>query len=171
MRRALVVVDYQGDFVDGSLGGEDAAAIEGAICSRMLEYRSSGDPVLVTMDTHGEDYLDTLEGRLLPVEHCIRGTEGWRLHGRVAELAEGCVILEKDTFGCRALMDLLEGMDEVELCGVATNICVLANAVLARTACPGARIVVRRDCVASYDRGLGEEALDVMRSLQIEVLR
>ncbi len=168
--RALVVVDYQNDFVDGSLGSEDAVSIEDAICSRIGEYLGSGDDVYVTMDTHGEDYLSTLEGRMLPVEHCIRGTDGWRLHGRVGELASGCTILEKGTFGCPGLMDILCGYDEIELCGVATNICVIANAVIARTAAPDARIVVRRDCVASYDRELGEKALDVMASLQVEVL-
>ncbi|MDO5861218.1 MAG: isochorismatase family cysteine hydrolase [Thermoplasmata archaeon] len=170
--RALVVVDYQNDFVDGSLGSPDAVSIEDAVCSRMEEHLASGDRVIVTMDTHGEDYLSTYEGTVLPVEHCIRGTPGWALHGRVAELAEreGCRILEKHTFGCAALLDELKGCDEIELCGVATNICVLANAVIARTACPDARIVVRRDCVASYDRELGEKALAVLPSLQIEVL-
>ncbi len=168
--RALVVVDYQNDFVSGGLGSADAASIEDPICSRMEDFLGSGDDVYVTMDTHGEDYLETLEGRMLPVPHCIRGTDGWRLHGRVGELAGGCTILEKDTFGCRALLDALKKYAEIELCGVATNICVIANAVIARTANPEARVVVRRGCVASYDRELGEKALDVMGSLQIEVL-
>ena len=169
--RALVVVDYQNDFVDGPLGGADAVSIEGSICSRIREFLDAGDAVYITMDTHGEDYLSTLEGRMLPVPHCIRGTEGWRLYGSVAEYSDRCRVLEKDTFGCSALLSELRGYDEIELCGVATNICVLANAVIARTANPSARIVVRRDCVASYDRPLGEKALDVMESMQVEVLR
>lgn len=170
--RALVVVDYQNDFVEGSLGSSDASGIEDAICSRITEYLGSGDAVFLTRDTHGPDYLQTREGSLLPVIHCVKGTEGWEFHGKVAELAgdPGCRVLEKGTFGCEALMDLLRGYDEIELCGVATNICVIANAVIARTACPEANVVVRRDCVASYDRGLGEKALDVMQSLQVEVL-
>lgn len=170
--RALVVVDYQNDFVEGSLGSNDASSIEDAICSRITEYLGSGDAVFLTRDTHGPDYMDTREGRLLPVPHCIKGTEGWDFFGKVAQLAgdSGCTVLEKGTFGCEALMELLKGYDEIEICGVATNICVIANAVIARTASPEARVVVRRDCVASYDRGLGEKALDVMRSLQVEVV-
>lgn len=170
--RALVVVDYQNDFVTGTLGSDDAVAIEDAVCGRISEYLVAGDDVFLTKDTHGTDYLRTAEGRLLPVEHCIRGTPGWDLHGRVAELAAGpgCRILEKDTFGCRELMEILRSYDSIELCGVATNICVIANAVIARTANPEARVTVRRDCVASYDRELGEKALDVMGSLQVEIV-
>ncbi len=172
MMRALVVVDYQNDFVDGSLGSSAAASIEGAVCARMEEYIGTGDDVFVTMDTHGEDYLLTREGVMLPVEHCIDGTDGWMLHGRVGEIARigGCRIIRKSTFGCAELLGLLRGYDSIELCGVATNVCVLANAVIARTANPQARVVVRRDCVASYDGLLESEALDVMAGLQIEVL-
>lgn len=165
-----MVIDYQNDFVDGALGSADAVAIEDAVCGRVREYLASSDDVVFTMDTHGDDYPDTLEGRMLPIPHCIEGTEGWQLHGKARELSEGCRILRKGTFGCRELLDILPVYDEIELCGVATNICVMANAVIARTANPQARITVRRDCVASYDRTLGEKALDVMLSLQIEVI-
>ncbi len=165
--RILVVVDYQRDFVDGSLGSYHAVAIEDAICSRISEY----EDVVFTMDTHSSDYLDTMEGRLLPVEHCIEDTEGWELYGKVRGLSEGHVLLRKDTFGCSQLLDILKDYDEIELCGVATNICVIANAVIARTANPQARIIVREDCVASYDQDAGRKALDVMESLQIEVIR
>ena len=170
--RALVVVDYQNDFVDGSLGSQDAVIIGDAVCDRISDHLASGDDVFFTRDTHGPDYMDTREGRMLPVRHCIKGTDGWKLHGRVRELSrrDGCRILEKGTFGCQELAGVLAGYDTIELCGVATNICVLANAVLARTANPEADVVVRRDCVASYDRRLGEEALDVMASLQVEVI-
>lgn len=168
--RVLLVIDYQNDFVDGALGSADAVAIEDAVCGRVREYLASSDDVVFTMDTHGEGYLGTLEGRMLPVPHCIEGTGGWELHGKVRALSEGCRILRKGTFGCQELLGILPDYDEIELCGVATNICVMANAVIARTASPQARIVVRRDCVASYDRALGEKALDVMSSLQIEVI-
>lgn len=170
--RALVVVDYQNDFVDGSLGSGAAAAIEGAICARMEDYIGTGDAVFVTMDSHGADYLRTREGVMLPVEHCIKGTEGWKLHGRVCDIVRmgKCTVIEKDTFGCSRLLDVLRPFDSIEICGVATNICVLANAVMARTANPQARVFVRRDCVASYDEKLGEETLDVLGGLQIEVV-
>ncbi len=170
--RVLLVIDYQNDFVTGPLGSDDAVSIEGPVCRLIEDSLSAGDDVIFTMDTHGADYLDTAEGRSLPVEHCIRGTDGWELHGRVRELSmrDGCRILEKDTFGCRELIDILLDYDEVTVCGVATNICVLANAVIARTANPEAKVTVRRDCVASYDRGLGEKALDVLQSLQVVVV-
>ncbi len=170
--RILVVVDYQRDFVDGALGSEDAVSIEGAICSRIEDYLSTGDPVIFTMDTHGEDYLQSLEGMMLPVSHCIEGSPGWEIHGRVRGLSEreGCTIIRKGTFGCSDLMGALGGYDEIEICGVATNVCVLSNAVMARTANPNARVIVRRDCVASYDRALGEKALDLLPSIQVEVL-
>lgn len=169
--RALIVVDYQNDFVDGALGSPEAAAIEDAVCSRIEEHLASGDAVIFTMDTHGGDYLSTREGRMLPVPHCIKGTPGWELHGRAAELSRrpGCRVIEKGTFGCPDLMEILKGFSRIEICGVATNICVIANAVIARTASPEASVVVRRDCVASYDGELGEKALEVMASLQVEI--
>lgn len=170
--RILLVVDYQNDFVDGSLGSPDAVSIEDAICARMVDYIASGDRIVLTADTHSEDYLDSLEGKLLPVQHCIEGTDGWNIHGKVGSMAaeHGLEIIRKHTFGCSELMDIMRDYDEIEICGVATNICVTANAVICRTANPQARISVRRGCVASYDRGLGEKALDVLRSLQIEIL-
>ena len=170
--RVLVVVDYQTDFVTGSLGSQDAVAIEDALCDRITEYLGSSDDVVFTMDTHFHDYLGTREGRMLPVEHCIRGTPGWAVHGRVGELSRDprCRILEKGTFGSEDLLEFLRPYDEIELCGVATNICVAANAVIARTANPEARIVIRRGCVASYDRELGNKALEVLESLQVEII-
>lgn len=170
--RALVVVDYQTDFVNGTLGSQDAALIGDAIGSLITSYLDSGDSVFFTRDTHGPDYLETREGRLLPVEHCIKGTPGWEICGRPGELSEDprCRIIDKPTFGCAELMEVLREYDEIEICGVVTNICVIANAVIARTANPEARVVVRRDCVASYDRELGEKALDVMQSLQVEII-
>ncbi len=168
--KVLLVVDYQNDFVEGSLGSPDAVSIEGRICDRIEEVLSEGGDVIFTMDTHDCGYLSTFEGRRLPVEHCIAGTHGHRLYGRVGSYAGEGRIIEKSSFGCPELMEILGGYDDIELCGVATNICVMSNAILARTAAPEARITVRRDCVASYDRVEGERALEVMPSLQIDVV-
>ena len=169
MKNLLIVVDMQNDLITGALGTGEARAILPDVV-KLVE--SWDGPVAFTRDTHGPDYLDTREGRMLLVPHCIHGTPGWEIHGRVGEMSRDprCRIIDKPTFGCAELMDVLKGYDEIELCGVATNICVIANAVIARTANPEARVVVRRDCVASYDRELGEKALDVMASLQVEVL-
>ena len=162
----------QNDFITGALGTPEAQAILPAVQGRIRLARSRGETVVFTRDTHGENYLSTQEGENLPVPHCIRGTRGWEFDPAVSDLVGDprCRVMEKGTFGCAGLMDVLRQCDEVELCGVATNICVIANAVIARTANPEARVYVRRDCVASYDRDLGDKALDVMASLQVEIL-
>jgi nicotinamidase/pyrazinamidase len=173
MQKLLIVVDYQNDFVTGSLGCPQARAIEDAVSAKIRDCRSSGGSVAFTLDTHGQDYADTLEGRNLPVMHCIRSTDGWRLYGRVAdEWREGDLCFEKSSFGSPELFDYLRGQQprSVEICGVATDICVMANALLARTALPNTPVVVDAACVASPDERLGDKALDVMGSLQIEVI-
>lgn len=170
MPRALVVVDYQTDFVTGSLGSPHAEAIEDNIISKIKEYIERGDKVFFTMDTHDCGYLKTNEGLHIPIEHCIKGTPGWRLHGEVAIYQGRGMTIEKDTFGSFDLVRQLSGFSDIELCGVATNICVIANAVLLKTAYPDSKIMVDPDCVASYDEHLHRKALDIMRSLSIDIL-
>ncbi|MCL2295527.1 MAG: cysteine hydrolase [Methanomassiliicoccaceae archaeon] len=170
MRRALVVVDYQIDFVTGSMGSPQAEAIEKNIVSKIEEYLSTGGKVFFTMDTHGKDYLRTDEGIHIPTEHCICGTPGWEIFGRVADYCGKGEVIEKSTFGSLEAMTLLKGFDQIEVCGVATNICVLANAVLLKTAYPETKVMVDPDCVASYDESLHRKALDVMRTLSIDIL-
>ena len=170
MPRALVVVDYQTDFVAGSLGSPQAKAIEKNIVAKIREYLENGEKVFFTMDTHGKDYLRTDEGIHIPVEHCIKGTPGWRIFGEVAKYQEKGKTVEKGTFGSLDLIGLLEGSDEIELCGVATNICVIANAVILKTAHPGSRVTVDPKCVASYDEDLHRKALEIMRSFSIDIL-
>jgi len=177
MQKLLIVVDYQNDFVTGSLGFPRAVEIEGAVAEKIERYRKNGDCIIFTLDTHGKNYLETLEGRRLPVPHCVRSTDGWRLYGRVAGLwREGDLCFEKDTFGSQELFDYLrergrlQPYESVELCGVVTDICVIANAVLAKTALPQTTISVDAGGVASNDERRGEAALEVMRSLQIEIL-
>lgn len=169
MSYALVVVDYQNDFVDGSLGSKDARSIEDNIISKIKECLTKGD-LFFTMDIHDSDYLQTDEGRHIPTPHCIKGTEGWKIHGKVAEYLEKGKVIEKDTFGSMDLADILSGYDTIEICGVATNICVMANAVIIKTANPESEVIVDPRCVASYDPDLHKKALDVMRSLSIDIL-
>lgn len=173
MKELLVVVDYQKDFVDGSLGFAEAAGLEEAICQKIRAYREAGQTVVFTMDTHEEDYLSTQEGRNLPVEHCIEGTGGWQLYGQVAGLAqEGDRLFCKPTFGSWELGEYLrqEGFEKIELCGVVSNICVLSNAVVAKAALPEAQIVVDRRCTASNDPQMNQKALDVLQGLQVQVI-
>jgi nicotinamidase-related amidase len=142
MRRALVVVDYQNDFVTGSLGSLQAEAIEGNIVSKIEEYLNAGGEIFFTMDTHDSDYLETDEGIHLPIEHCIKGTPGWNIFGKVAEYQAMGRTIEKGTFGSFDIIEHLKGFDEIEVCGVATNVCVLVNAVLLKTAYPDSKVIV-----------------------------
>ena len=172
MKKLLIVVDYQKDFVDGALGFPAAKEIEEALCEKISSYQAEGQDIICTLDTHGEDYLRTQEGKNLPIPHCIKGSEGHQLYGKAAELLRGCPAFEKPVFGSAALFDWLRGREYagIELCGVVSNICVLSNAVLARTALPEAEIVVDAACVASADPLLNREALDVLAGLQATIL-
>ncbi len=173
MKKLLIVVDYQKDFVTGSLGNPHAAAIEERICEKIRRFRSAGDDIAFTFDTHHPDYLQTQEGRLLPVTHCMEHENGWRLTDAVDALRQSqdrCFC--KECFGSAALFDFLRGVsyESIELVGVVTNICVISNAVLAKTASPETPVTVDAACCAGNDPMLHEKALDVMQSLQIQVI-
>ena len=172
MVRVLCVIDYQVDFVTGVLGSADADSIAPSIQAKVGEYLSNGDIVCFTRDVHDpSSYGGSCEGRHIP-PHCVKGTPGCELDPRMIPLAEGCRVFDKETFGSRELVDYLVsvGATEVEIAGVATNICVLANAVLVRTFLPDAKVTVDRRCVASYDRALGEAALGALASMCVDVI-
>ncbi len=171
--KALIVVDYQKDFVDGALGFAGAETLESVILKKIAECRRDGGQVIFTLDTHGENYLDTAEGKKLPIPHCIDGTEGHRLYGAVENSVEsGDIVIKKPAFGSMDLADLLKrtGFDEVELCGLVTDICVISNAVLAKAALPESRVTVDKSACLCADRSAHERALEVMRGLQIDVI-
>ena len=143
MSKLLVVVDYQNDFVDGALGFDKAKTLENGIAAKVRETLAGGGYVLFTRDTHAKNYLQTREGRFLPVEHCIEGTHGHALYGSLAEYEaaprERCLVLNKPTFGCIDLPAAVRAFcggepDEIALCGIVTNICVLSNAVILHSA-------------------------------------
>ena len=108
MNKLLIVVDYQNDFVNGSLGFAGAQALEEAICEKIQAYQKAGDDVVCTLDTHGEDYSETQEGRKLPIPHCLRNTQGWQLYGKTAELLKDCRKFEKPVFGSAELFEFLQ---------------------------------------------------------------
>ncbi|MDD2956014.1 MAG: cysteine hydrolase [Oscillospiraceae bacterium] len=173
MKRALIVVDYQNDFVGGSLGFPAAAALEDPICEKIRQYKERGGDVIFTYDTHGEDYLQTQEGSRLPIVHCLKGTDGWQLYGRVNSLRDSdAPTFLKPAFGSMELAEYLmcRRYDEVELVGLVSSICVISNAILAKAALPECRVVVDAACTAGADKPLHEKALDVMQGLQIDVL-
>ncbi len=183
MKRLLVVVDYQNDFVDGALGFEGAELLDERIAQKIDEYREAGDIIYFTFDTHHRNYLETQEGQKLPVTHCIEGTDGHDLYGEVAQrFRESDLVLLKPTFGSTALFERLMQLqataesigtipfESIQLVGLVSNMCVLSNAVIARTDCPDVPIIVDASCTAAPDSAMNEKALDIMEGLQIEVI-
>ena len=173
MKKLLLVIDYQNDFVSGSLGFEQAVSLEDPICRKIESYLKNGDDIIFTLDTHGQDYSSTQEGKKLPVPNCMKGSDGWKVYGKAASyLSKAAAVFEKPTFGSLELGEYLKShpYESIELCGVVSNICVISNAVLARAALPEAAIVVDSHCTASNDPGLNQKALDVMAGFQVEVL-
>lgn len=168
----LVVVDMQNDFIGGSLGSKEAAAIVPKVAERV---RSFDGPVLFTRDTHGPDYLSTQEGRKLPVLHCVAGTDGWRIAPELASLVAEPPV-DKPAFGSLALAEKLKAMDReqgvgsVTLVGLCTDICVISNAMILKAALPEVPIFVDAACCAGVTPEAHRRALEAMRSCQIDVL-
>ncbi len=173
MKKILVVVDYQNDFVSGSLGFKKAVGLEHAIINKIEQYKTNGHEVVFTFDTHYDNYLQTQEGKNLPLPHCIKDTEGWKLYGAIKQFFDDSTkAFEKSTFGSIELATYIaEGKyAQVELIGVVSNICVLSNAILAKAALPEAEIIVDADCIASNDDGMNTKTLDIMEGMQIKVI-
>ena len=172
--KALIVVDYQVDFVNGALGFEGAELLEPIILRKIQETRDAGGKIIFTLDTHSADYLDTAEGKKLPIPHCIEGTDGHKLYGKVAESVDDRLdlVIKKHAFGSMELAVLLKkfAFDEVELCGLVTDICVVSNAIIAKAALHEAKIIVDGSACSSADKLAHERALDVMRGVQIDVI-
>ena len=178
MKKLLIVVDYQNDFVTGSLGFPGAELLEVPILNKIKEYEANEDHIIYTFDTHYDEYLETREGRGLPIKHCIRETDGHALFGKVLEHYqkgeyEWDKALFKDTFGSADLMTELlerEEYDVIELVGLVSYICVISNAIIAKTAQPEAQIIVDSNCTAGPDKELHDACLKLMRdALQIAI--
>ena len=173
MRKILVVVDMQNDFIDGALGTSEALAIVENVKARIREY----DPadVFVTMDTHAPNYLETQEGRNLPVEHCIKGSNGWQIRSDIAALLPDWHIYEKPTFGSVALAkDIAEIAAaeeiEIEVLGLCTDICVVSNALMLKAYMPEVQISVDPSCCAGVTPESHEAALKTMQMCQIRMM-
>lgn len=173
MRKILIVIDMQNDFIDAALGTKEAVAIVGAVKEKIRSYPV--EDVIATMDTHGENYMQTQEGENLPVPHCIKGTEGWQIRSDIAELLDGVEIIEKPTFGSIALAESLKALSdretiELELIGLCTDICVVSNALLLKAAMPEVKIFVDASCCAGVTPEKHLAALETMRSCQIQII-
>lgn len=172
-KRILVVVDMQNDFISGALGTKEAQAIVPKVREKIQNFDGW---VYFTMDTHGEDYLSTQEGRNLPVKHCVKGTWGWKLNPQIDQVRQSTPV-EKNTFGSKGLADVLkarntyeEPLEEIQLVGVCTDICVISNALLVKAFCPEAAVSVRASCCAGVTPHSHETALAAMRACQIDIV-
>lgn len=171
MKRLLVVIDMQVDFIDGALGTKEAEAIVPAVIQKVTEF--DGD-VVYTRDTHDETYMDTAEGKKLPVPHCIRGSDGWQIHPEVYAAGEGktVAVIDKPTFGSAALCDFAAAGEyaSIELVGLCTDICVISNALCLKSRLWETPIGVWKSCCAGVTPESHSNALDALRMCQIQIL-
>lgn len=166
MKKTLIVVDMQNDFIDGALGSAEAVAIVDNVRKKIEEYRAKGDEIIFTRDTHQQDYLNTNEGRYLPVEHCIEGTKGWEIREGLA--AEGAVIINKANFGYPDWKQF--DFEEVELVGLCTDICVVSNALIIKAQFPEIKVSVDAACCAGVTVESHKAALLTMKMCQVEIV-
>lgn len=173
MKKFLVVVDMQNDFIDGALGTPEAVTIVDKVVEKIGQYDRKY--IIATRDTHESNYLETSEGKYLPVEHCIKGTHGWEIREEVALAMPEAMIVDKPTFGSTRLVRLLQSEYdnediEIELVGLCTDICVVTNALLLKTALPDVKITVDGSCCAGVTPESHRAALLTMKMCQIEVM-
>lgn len=165
----LIVVDMQNDFISGSLGSDAAKAIVPKVGEKIKNFEGT---VIFTRDTHGENYLKTQEGKNLPVEHCIVGTRGHEICDELKPYAQ--TVVDKATFGSMDLPEALKKcrarVEEIQVCGLCTDICVISNAVILKAAFPEAKLVVDSSLCAGVTPQSHETALNAMRALQIEIV-
>lgn len=164
----LVVIDMQNDFIDGALGTKEAENIVPCVARKIREYRNAGNQIIFTRDTHQKNYLDTQEGRKLPIEHCIEGTYGWQISEKLDVKPEDTII-NKPTFGHIWDRDTIKG-DEIEIVGLCTDICVISNALGIKAVLPEVPIKVDAVCCAGVTPKSHENALEAMKMCQIEVI-
>jgi len=167
MNNILIVIDMQNDFVTGTLADKEAEKIIPKIKERIERAKAEGDFVFFTKDTHDQDYLKTLEGHILPIEHCIKDTWGWEIVDELKPYAE--YTYEKPTFGCVELAENLKGLyfNEIELIGTRTDICLLANAVLLKSFFPNKVIIIDDNYCAGTSKINEEIALRAMENLHM----
>lgn len=165
----LIVVDMQNDFVSGSLGSEAAEKTVSGILDKVKGFDGR---IIFTRDTHFNDYLQTQEGKNLPVSHCIKDTDGWQIVDELSAYAE--TVVDKTAFGSMDLPNVIgefsDDVEEIQLCGLCTDICVISNAVILKSAFPEAEIAIDSSCCAGVSETSHNTALDAMRALQIKII-
>ena len=179
MNKILVVIDMQNDFIDGALGSPEAQAIVPNVIAKVKQCAENGDGIIYTADTHGRDYLETMEGRKLPVPHCIHGTEGWEVPKDIY-MFDAPVIM-KDTFGSWELphyvmnmagpsVEEIEKLESIEVIGLCTDICVISNVMMLKAWFPNTSIIVDASCCAGVTPESHKNALRAMEMCHIEVI-
>lgn len=170
--KALIVIDMQNDFITGPLGTAEAVAILPSVQKKIEEYRSNNDKIIFTRDTHWGDYMSTLEGKYLPIEHCMTHSDGWNIIDGLASCDDDFVY--KCSFGytewADTMYDIISICDSIELVGVCTDICVISNALILKAEYPNIEIFVDANCCAGTTPKNHRAALQVMKSCQINVI-
>ena len=167
----LIVVDMQKDFISGALGTKEAVGIVPRVAEKIAQAKKAGKTIVFTRDTHHENYLDTQEGKNLPVPHCIENTDGWQLDPALD--TAGAMIFDKPSFGSEALVRYLKSLPDLqsaEFVGLCTDICVITNAMMTKGALPEVPLSVRADCCAGVTAQSHETALQAMRMCQISIV-
>ena len=175
--KILVVIDMQNDFLHGALKNEEGVKIIPGVIEKIKEYKANNCQIIATRDTHYSDYLSTQEGEKLPVPHCIKGTHGWQIEDSVAKALGVCLTFDKPTFGSTSLSDYLRENHcrfmkdvEIEIVGVCTDICVIANAMLIKAVLPDSKICVNSALCAGVTPQSHQTALDAMKACHIEII-
>lgn len=167
--KVLIVVDMQNDFIDGALGTKEAVGIVENVKKKIAEYKKNGDRIIFTRDTHQTDYLETREGKKLPVEHCIEGTKGWQIAEGIDD--KSCIHINKPNFGWPGWADFdMKEAEEIELVGLCTDICVVSNALILKAIYPEIPIKVDAGCCAGVTPESHDAALVTMKMCQVEVI-
>lgn len=169
--KVLAVIDMQNDFIDGALGTKEAVQITGYVKEKIDRYLSEGATVVYTRDTHAENYMETQEGKNLPVLHCVKGTFGWEIAEGI--FAEDCHVINKPSFGSMELAEYVAGLEHVEsieLVGLCTDICVISNAMILKARFPETPIIVDASCCAGVTPESHENALAAMKMCQIQII-
>lgn len=166
MKKTLIVIDMQNDFIDGALGTAEAVAIVPNVKAKIEEYKNRGDEIIFTRDTHPENYLETNEGKHLPVKHCIENTNGWEIRPEL--VVEGAIYVNKPSFGYMNWKEY--NLEEVELVGLCTDICVVSNALILKATYPEIDVTVDASCCAGVTPEAHAAALSTMKSCQVRVI-
>ena len=165
MKKTLIVIDMQKDFIDGSLGTKEAVSIVDKVKQKIKQYKEAGEQIIYTRDTHPENYLETMEGKYLPVVHCVKGSEGWLIPEELR--VEGCEVIDKPSFGYTGWEKY--DFEEIEIIGLCTDICVVSNALMLKALYPEIKITVDASCCAGVTVESHKAALLTMKMCQIEI--